>query len=62
MTVPLVVIRPIRLPLFSVNQRLPSGPAAIRKGEPYADGIGNSVTVPLVVMRPIEPLVLDSVN
>ena len=27
-TTPAVVIRPILLPLISVNQRLPSGPAA----------------------------------
>jgi len=28
-TVPLVVMRPMRLPPCSANQRLPSGPAAI---------------------------------
>ena len=29
---PMVVIRPIWLPLNSVNQRLPSGPAAMPQG------------------------------
>ena len=48
-----VVMRPIWLPLDSVNQRLPSGPAAIPKGSPLAVGIANSVMTPAVVIRPI---------
>src|SRR5215468_1448581 len=53
-------MRPIRLPLVSVNQRLPSGPAVIPKGPLLTVGIENSVIVPVGVMRPI--LLLDSVN
>jgi hypothetical protein len=37
----------------SVNRRLPSEPAAMLCGRALAVGIGNSVIVPLVVMRPI---------
>src|SRR2546427_11205911 len=44
------VMRPILLPLTSVNQRLPSGPAAISLRKL---GTGNSVMVPLGLMRPI---------
>ena len=47
------MIRPILLPLYSVNQRLPSGPAAIPYGRLPAVGTGNSVTTPAVVIRPI---------
>src|SRR5579884_2790004 len=54
------MMRPI-LPLPSVNQRLPSGPAAIPSGKLWSVGIANSVTVPEGVMRPIL-LPLDSVN
>ena len=36
-----------------MNQRLPSGPGAIPRGEPSAEGIGNSVMTPSVVIRPI---------
>ena len=50
---PAVVIRPIWLAPLSVNQTLPSGPAAICAGLLLAVGIGNSVTTPLVVIRPI---------
>ena len=41
---PAVVMRPILPAVNSVNQRLPSGPAAICSGTPPAVGIGNSVT------------------
>src|ERR1700758_4942394 len=50
---PAVVIRPILLPAFSTNHRLPSGPAVIPSGDALAVGIGYSVIVPDVVMRPI---------
>ena len=40
---PAGVIRPIRLPEFSVNHRLPSGPGAIAVGPLPAVGSGNSV-------------------
>ena len=36
-----------------MNQRLPSGPAAMPPGALSAVGIGNSVTTPAVVIRPI---------
>ena len=46
-TVPAGVIRPIRSPVNSVNQRLPSGPAAIPRGPaPAVMPALNSVTVP----------------
>src|SRR5437763_734208 len=46
-------MHPILLPPCSVNQRLPSGPAVIPSGPlPYV-GRGNSVIMPLVLMRPI---------
>ena len=48
---PAVVMRPILLLSNSVNQRLPSGPAQMRKAR-VATGRGNSVIVPSVVMRP----------
>ena len=51
--VPLGVIRPILSPCASVNQTLPSGPAAIAYGKLFAVGIGNSLIVPLGVIRPI---------
>ena len=38
MTTPAVVIRPILLPPFSVNQRLPSGPAVMPVGSLLAVG------------------------
>ncbi len=47
-------MRPIRLPVCSVNHKLPSGPAVIASGS--APGVMptlNSVTTPAVVMRPI---------
>ena len=50
---PAVVIRPILLRGDSVNQRLPSGPAVMPEGSLSAVGIGNSVTTPAGVMRPI---------
>src|SRR5205809_52725 len=46
------VMRPILLPACSVNQRLPSGPAAIPIGL-LAVETENSVNVPLGLMRPI---------
>src|SRR6516225_2244627 len=44
---------PMLLPVNSVNQRSPSGPAVMPKGPLPTVGIGNSVTTPAVVMRPI---------
>jgi hypothetical protein len=62
LTVPPGVIRPILLPVASVNQRLPSGPAAIPFGLlPPEMPVENSVTAPLGVIRPIL-LELNSVN
>src|SRR5947209_6891314 len=49
---PLVVIRPILLPLVSVNHRLLSGPTAMPCGLPPL-GSGYSVNWPLVEMRAI---------
>src|SRR4051794_31391340 len=52
--VPAGVIRPIRAvppSSVSVNQALPSGPAAIAPGPAPGLGVGNSVTRPSVVMR-----------
>jgi hypothetical protein len=37
---PLVVMRPIPLPLISVNQRAPSGPATIPSDTNLAEGSG----------------------
>src|SRR5439155_2612027 len=50
-TMPAVLVRRIELWLLttSVNQRLPSVPAAMSQGTPSP---GNSVTVPVVVIRP----------
>src|SRR5436305_1002949 len=45
--------RPILFAEFSVNQRLPWGPAVMSKGTLELVGTGNSVMVPLVVIRPI---------
>ena len=59
---PAGVIRPMRLPLDSVNQRLPSGPRVMSKGS--AGDVRptlNSVTTPSGVMRPI-PGMFASVN
>jgi hypothetical protein len=55
------VMRPILLALYSVNQRLPPGPAAIPSGLLLAVGKGNSVIVPLGLMRPIL-LLLPSID
>ena len=52
MIVPAGVIFEIRLLSNSVNQTLPSGPPVRRKRRPVS-GMGNSVIVPAVVMRPI---------
>ena len=57
---PVGVIRPMPV-LVSVNQRLPSGPAAIPSGAPSAVGTENSVSCPVGVIRPIWSAVL-SVN
>src|SRR5205085_2904826 len=59
--VPVVETLPIALLACAVNQRLPSGPAAIPTGSSRAAGTVNSLNVPLVVIRPIL-LVPDSVN
>ena len=58
---PVGVMRPILLPVSSVNQRLPSGPVVIARVRLPAVGIGNSVTTPAGVIRPIL-LVKPSVN
>src|ERR1700686_2674751 len=60
---PAGVIRPTVEFSGSVNQRLPSGPAAIevRLMSQIGGGSGNSVTTPAGVIRPICPA-LDSVN
>lgn len=55
MMVPAVVIRPILLPLPSVNHNAPSGPAVMPAGELFAVGTGYSVITPAVVIRPILP-------
>ena len=61
-TAPVGVIRPIRLPVDSVNHRFPSGPAAIMlRPAPAVMPIENSVTTPAGVMRPIR-FPVDSVN
>ena len=55
-TTPVVVMRPIRSIPRSVNQRLPSGPAAMPKGfAPAVIPALNSVTAPAGVIRPIGP-------
>jgi len=52
-TVPAGVMRPI-LPAFaSVNQRLPSAPAAMSVGPPPPVRIGNVVRMPVTVIRPM---------
>jgi hypothetical protein len=52
-TTPDGVIRPILLPLLSVNQIAPSEPAVVQLGELFIVGIGNSVMTPDGVIRPI---------
>src|SRR6266705_758713 len=47
------VIFPILLPFTSVNQRLPSGPAAMLYGNAETVGTGYSVIAPPVVIFPI---------
>src|SRR5437773_1562074 len=58
---PEVVILPILSPLYSVNHRFPSAPAATKAGLLLAVGVGNSVITPAVVIlaMPLEP---NSVN
>ena len=58
---PDVVMRPMRLPLNSVNHKLPSGPAVMPNGWLPPAGSGNSVIAPAVVLRAIL-LPLNSVN
>src|SRR6266404_1977625 len=58
---PPVVIWPILLPLFSVNQRAPSGPTVMKRGTLPAVGTVNSVKTPPVVIRSIM-LWFSSVN
>ena len=58
---PSVVMRPILLPLSSVNHSAPSGPAVMPYGMLSAPGSAYSVISPAVVIRPIL-LPLDSVN
>src|ERR1700716_3098682 len=41
---------PILFPLYSANQRLPSGPVVIPYGEPPLVGTGNSVMTPAGVI------------
>src|SRR5215813_8410574 len=53
------VIRPILLPSYSVNQRLPSGPAVIPLSWLASVRTSNSVSVPLGV---IYPILLPAVN
>ena len=47
-----MVTRPTLLPISSVNQSAPSGPAVIPYGTPFDVGIGNSLKLPEVVTRP----------
>ncbi len=65
-TTPTGVIRPIRLPRSSVNHRLPSGPAVMKKGSENAVmPVPNSVTTPAGVIfatRLMSKLRLRSVN
>ena len=66
-TTPAGVIRAIRLPRYSVNHRLPSGPAVMPKGSVSNENPGvtppvNSVTTPAGVTRPIRPGLATSVN
>src|SRR5437764_3869202 len=52
-TVPVGVTRPILLPLFSTNHKLPSGPAVMAYGPLEPVGMANSVIVPEGVIRAI---------
>src|SRR5215475_6921654 len=54
---PLVVIRPILFPRL-VNHSAPSGPAVISR-PPLIVGVVKFVTVPSVVIRPIELLLVN---
>ena len=54
-------MRPILLPLDSVNQSAPSGPTVMSAANAPGVASGYSVTTPLVVMRPIRSP-FDSVN
>jgi hypothetical protein len=49
--VPEIVIRPILMAAFSVNHRVPSGPAVIPQGLLLGVGTEYSVMVPFVVTR-----------
>src|SRR5207248_1326175 len=61
MTPAVVILATRPLLLDSVNHRLPSGPTVMPWGKLFAVGIGNSVIVPVDVIRPIL-LPLDSTN
>jgi hypothetical protein len=50
---PAVVMRPILLAEFSVNQRAPSDPTAMPIGPAFAVGMLNSLRMPDVVIRPM---------
>src|SRR5258706_14523531 len=58
----MLLMRPTLLTDFSVNQRLPSGPAVIPAGSAFGDGIGYSDTPPVGVTRPIAFVTPGSVN
>src|SRR5258705_11751502 len=51
--IPTGVMRPIALPLYSVNHILPSGPAAIHSGLLKGVDTVNNVLLPVGVIRPI---------
>jgi hypothetical protein len=59
---PVVVVRPMLFPRYSVNHSAPSGPAVIPEGKLFAVGTGYSVITPAVVMRPILLAEENSVN
>jgi hypothetical protein len=51
---PVVVTRPMLLRAL-VNHNAPSGPVVMPVGRLPGEGIGNSLTLPDVVIRPIRP-------
>src|SRR3984885_12744155 len=56
-------MRPTLLPVYSTNHSAPSGPAVISHGSLATVGMGNSLKIPSVVIRPILlTLVANSVN
>jgi hypothetical protein len=60
--VPPVLMTPILLPPNSVNQRLPSGPAAMRIGPLLLVGTGNSLTAPVLMLTLPILFPVNSVN